>query len=65
MNLNESLFAANWWAFEFRRFVFVQQEVAKLAQTALEFPPMQPGASFNLSVVKEKIEKAMANRAGN
>jgi len=65
MNLNESLFAANWWAFEFWRFVFVQQEVAKLAQTALEFPPMQPGASFNLSVVKEKIEKAMANRAGN
>jgi len=65
MNLNESLFAANWWAFEFWRFVFVQQEVAKLAQTALEFPPMQPGASFNLSAVKEKIEKAMANRAGN
>jgi arylsulfatase A-like enzyme len=65
MNLGESLFAADWWAFEFWRFVFVQQEVAKLAQTALEFPPMQPGASFNLSVVKEKIEKAMANRAGN
>jgi arylsulfatase A-like enzyme len=65
MNLNESLFAANWWAFEFWRFVFVQQEVAKLAKTALDFPPMQPGASFNLSAVKEKIEKAMSNRAGN
>jgi arylsulfatase A-like enzyme len=65
MNLGESLFAADWWAFEFWRFVFVQQEVAKLAQTALEFPPMQPGASFNLSVIKDKIEKAMANRAGN
>ena len=65
MNLNESLFAADWWAFEFWRFVFVQQEVAKLAQTALEFPPMQPGASFNLSAVKAKIEKAMANRQGN
>jgi arylsulfatase A-like enzyme len=64
MNLGESLFAANWWAFEFWRFVFVQQEVAKLAQTALEFPPMQPGASFNLSVIKGKIEKAMANRQG-
>jgi arylsulfatase A-like enzyme len=64
MNLGESLFAANWWAFEFWRFVFVQQEVAKLAQTAIEFPPMQPGASFNLSVVKEKVEKAMASRAG-
>jgi arylsulfatase A-like enzyme len=65
MNLNESLFAANWWAFEFWRFVFIQQEVAKLAKTATDFPPMQPGASFNLSAVKEKIEKAMSNRAGN
>jgi len=26
---------------------------------------MQPGASFNLSAVKAKIKKAMANRAGN
>ncbi|KAA5542668.1 arylsulfatase [Roseiconus nitratireducens] len=65
MNLGDSLFAANWWAFEFWRFVFVQQEVAKLAQTALDYPPMQKGASFNLTAVKEKIEKAMANRAGN
>jgi arylsulfatase A-like enzyme len=65
MNLNESLLAANWWAFEFWRFVFIQQEVAKLAKTAIDFPPMQPGASFNLSAVKEKIEKAMSNRAGN
>jgi len=64
MNLNESLFAANWWAFEFWRFVFVQQEVGKLAQTAIEFPPMQPGASFNLSDLKAKIEKHMASRAG-
>jgi len=64
MNLNESLFAANWWAFEFWRFVFVQQQVAQLAQTALDFPPMQPGASFNLSAVKAKIEKAIANRQG-
>jgi arylsulfatase A-like enzyme len=65
MGIGDSLFAADWWAFEFWRFVFVQEEVAKLAKTAIEFPPMQPGASFNLSAVKEKIEKAMANRAGN
>jgi arylsulfatase A-like enzyme len=65
MGLQQSLFAADWWAFEFWRFVFVQQEVAKLAQTALDFPPMQPGASFNLSEVKAKIEKAMANRQGD
>jgi arylsulfatase A-like enzyme len=65
MSIGDSLFAKDWWVFEFWRFVFVQQEVAKLAQTATEFPPMQPGASFNLSVIKEKVERAMASRAGN
>jgi len=64
MNLGESLYAANWWTFEFWRFVFIQQEVAKLAQTAIDFPPMQTGASFNLSAVKAQIEKAMASRTG-
>jgi arylsulfatase A-like enzyme len=65
MGLNESLFAADWWAFQFWRFVFVQQEVAKLGQTAIDFPPMQPSASFNLSEVKAKIDKAIASRTGN
>ena len=60
--IGQSMLAGNWWAFEFWRFVFIQQEVGKLAMTALEFPPMQKGASFNLSVIKEKIEKAMASR---
>jgi arylsulfatase len=64
MNLGASLFAKDWWAFEFWRFVFVQQEVAKLGQTAIDFPPMQPGASFNLEAVKKDIEKAIANRTG-
>ena len=53
-----------WFKFEFWRFVFVQQEVAKLAQTAIEFPPMQKGASFNLEAVKEQILKAVQTRAG-
>jgi arylsulfatase A-like enzyme len=48
-----------WFKFEFWRFVFVQQEVAKLAMTAIEYPPMQKGASFNLDAVKEKIAEAM------
>ena len=47
-----------WFKYEFWRFVFVQQEVAKLAKTAIEFPPMQKGASFNLDAVKAKIEAA-------
>jgi hypothetical protein len=49
----------NWFVYEFWRFVFVQQEVAKLAMTAIDYPPMQKGASFNLDAVKEKIAEAM------
>ena len=45
--------------------MFVQQEVAKLAMTALEFPPMQKGASFNLDAVKAKIEEAMRAHQSN
>lgn len=44
--------------YEFWRFVFVQQQVAKLAQTAIEYPPLQKGASFNLDAVKAQIEAA-------
>jgi arylsulfatase len=47
-----------WFQYEFWRFVFVQQEVEKLAQTAIEFPPMQRGASFNLDAVKAQIAAA-------
>jgi arylsulfatase A-like enzyme len=54
----------NWFVYQFWRFVLVQQEVAKLAQTAIEFPPMQKGASFNLEAVKEQIEKAIQSKAG-
>jgi arylsulfatase len=53
----------NWFLYEFWRFVFVQQQVEKLAQTAIEFPPMQKGASFNLDAVKAKIEAAQAAMA--
>jgi arylsulfatase len=63
--LQQSVFAANWWAFEFWRFVFVQDQVGKLAQTAIEYPPMQKGGSFNLEAVKAQIEKAMASKPGN
>lgn len=44
------------FAREFWRFVFVQDVVAKLGETAIEYPPMQDPASFNLSEVKRKIE---------
>jgi len=47
-----------WFQYEFWRFVFVQQQVQKLAMTAVDFPPMQAGASFNLDAVKAQIEAA-------
>ena len=47
-----------------RRFVFVQRRVAELAKTAIEFPPMQKGASFNLEAVKAQIEAAVKARHG-
>ena len=48
-----------WFVNQFWRFVFVQQEVAKEAQTFLEYPPMQGGASFNLSAIKAELEEKM------
>jgi arylsulfatase len=61
--LNQSLFAKDWWAFEFWRFVFLQQEMGKAAQTFLDFPPMQKGASFNLQAIKEELDRKMASHA--
>ncbi len=63
--MNQSLFVKDWWVNEFWRFVFVQQEVAKLAQTAIEFPPMQKGASFNLEAVKEQVQRAIQSQAAH
>ncbi len=63
--LSGSLAFYNWFAYEFWRFVFVKQEVAKYAQTFLEYPPMQKGASFNLERLKEELEKKLEARPGN
>ena len=44
---------------------FLQQKVAKYAQTFVDFPPMQRGASFNLEAVKAELQtriKAMKNK---
>lgn len=50
----------DFFAREFWRFVYVQQRVGELAATAIEFPPMQKPASFNLQAVKEQVEAAVA-----
>ena len=52
------------YAREFWRFVQVQQTVAVAAQSFIDYPPMQPGASFNLQQVKERIEQIMKAHEG-
>jgi arylsulfatase A-like enzyme len=59
-----SLAYYNWFLYEFWRFTFVQQEVGKAAQSMIEFPPMQKGASFNLEAVKEQIQRAVEAHHG-
>ncbi len=54
----------DFYAREFWRFVMVQQFVGKLAATAVEYPPMQDPASFNLEAVKRKVEEMIKNRPG-
>ncbi|MEI9914984.1 MAG: arylsulfatase [Methylovirgula sp.] len=49
---------------EFWRFVEVQQKVGALVQTAIEFPPMQAPASFNLQAIKAKIDAVIKSREG-
>jgi hypothetical protein len=58
-----SLEFMEWYKYEFWRFVLVQQKVEELAKTAIDFPPMQTGASFGLSAVKAQIAEAMKKHA--
>src|SRR5258708_39250918 len=45
----------NWFVYQFWRFQFGQQEVAKAARTGIEFPPMPKGARFILVAVEEPV----------
>jgi arylsulfatase len=54
----------DFFAREFWRFVLVQQRVAALAQTAIEFPPMQAPASFSLEAVKRAIDETIKSHEG-
>jgi arylsulfatase len=62
--MGQSLEQAEWFKYEFWRFVFVQQEVAKFGESFVQFPPIQKPASFNLDAVKEQVVKAVAGKAG-
>lgn len=60
--ISGSLNFYNWYIYEFWRFVFVQQEIAKYAQTFIDFPPMQKGASFNLEQLKDELAKKASSK---
>ena len=42
----------------------MQQFVGKLALTAIDYPPMQDPASFNLDAVKKKIDAMIREHRG-
>jgi arylsulfatase len=46
------------------RFVFVQEVVLQLGETAVEYPPMQESASFSLTRVKAQIQQLMKTQKG-
>ena len=54
----------DFFAREFWRFVLVQQYVAKLAQTAINYPPMQAPASFNLEAIQKEIQQKIQEHQG-
>ncbi len=66
MNIKEGspAYMNDFIAREFWRFVFVQDKVGELAKTAIEFPPMQKPASFNLEAVKAQVQEAIEAHQG-
>ena len=54
----------DFYAREFWRFVLVQQKVGELAKTAIEYPPMQDPASFNLEAVKKQVDEMIKAHEG-
>lgn len=58
-------YGMDFFAHEFWRFVFVQDQVGKLGQSFVEYPPMQAPASFNLEAVKKQIIKMINSQRQN
>jgi len=63
-NTGAPAYVNDFFAREFWRFVMVQQYVTKLAMTAIDYPPMQAPASFNLDAVKKQITEMMKAHEG-
>ena len=62
MSPAQSMAQYNWFAYEFWRFVLVQEIVARYSQTFVDFPPMQKGATFNLEQLKEELQKKIESQ---
>jgi hypothetical protein len=43
----------------------VQQYVMQLAQTAIQYPPMQAPASFNLEAIKRQVQETIKLHEGD
>jgi arylsulfatase len=63
MNHSGGGYMNDFMAREFWRFIMVQQLVSTLVQTAVEYPPMQAPATFNLAAVKAKVDEAIKKHA--
>jgi arylsulfatase len=55
---NGSLAFYNWFWYEIWRFEFVNEYVSKLAQTVIDYPPMQPRVNHGFDGIKAQIQKA-------
>jgi arylsulfatase len=62
--IGQSLNNTQWFTYEFWRFVLVQEVVARFAQSFVDYPPLQEGASFNLEGIKAKVAKAIQAHHG-
>jgi arylsulfatase A-like enzyme len=54
----------DFYAREFWRFVLVQKAVFDLAKTAVDYPPMQSPATFNLDAVKQQVQEMIKAHEG-
>ncbi|MGD0633790.1 MAG: arylsulfatase [Beijerinckiaceae bacterium] len=63
-NMGSFYYMPDFFIHEFWRFVFLQQKVGEYAQTFLEFPPMQKGASFNLEALKAELQERVRAMKG-
>jgi len=63
-NTGSFSYGNDFYAREFWRFVVVQKVIAKAAASAIDYPPMQDPASFNLEAVKRQIQQMIKAHEG-